>query len=280
VLAAVVPYLACPHCAAALTTAGATLRCAGGHSFDIARQGYVTLLPAGRPAPSGDTAAMLAARERFLAARHFAPLTARLAATAAAMAGPDGCVVDIGAGTGHQLAATLELMPGHVGVALDASRYAARRAARAHPRAGAVVCDAWRRLPVVDGAAAVVLDVFAPRNGPEMRRIMRPDGALMVGTPAPDHLGELVAALGLVTVDERKAERLAGALEPGFSLVDRSRHRQSMALSHVDIEAVAAMGPSAWHVDPGELASRVATLPEPMAVTTAVDISVYRPAGR
>jgi 23S rRNA (guanine745-N1)-methyltransferase len=55
-----------------------------------------------------------------------------------------------------------------------------------------------------------VLNVFAPRDGAELRRILRPSGSLLVVTPGPDHLRELIGPLGLLSVDERKAERLAG----------------------------------------------------------------------
>ncbi len=89
-------------------------------------------------------------------------------------------------------------------------------AARAHRRIGAVGCDAWRPLPVADAAAGLVLNVFAPRDGAELRRILRPDGALLLVTPAADHLAELIGPLGLLSVDERKPERLADKLGPYF----------------------------------------------------------------
>ena len=52
-------------------------------------------------------------------------------------------MLDLGGGTGHHLAAVLDRAPDAVGVVLDSSAYAARRAARAHPRALAVVADSW-----------------------------------------------------------------------------------------------------------------------------------------
>ncbi|HZB47625.1 MAG TPA: methyltransferase domain-containing protein [Mycobacteriales bacterium] len=271
---AVVACLACPYCAADLVPAPGALRCPAGHSFDLARQGYVTLLPRGARGPAGDTAGMVAARDRFLAAGHYAPLTRALVA-AAAGAGP-GAVLDVGAGTGHHLAAVLDAAAGRVGVALDASRYAARRAARAHPRAGAVVADAWRGLPVRTAAAGLVLDVFAPRNGPEIARVLAPGGQLLVVTPAADHLAELVGALGLLTVDERKDERLAGSLEPHLAPVDRTEHRWPLSLPVADAVAAAAMGPSAHHLDPAELADRAAALPDPVPTTAAVVLTRYR----
>jgi 23S rRNA (guanine745-N1)-methyltransferase len=270
-LPAVVGCLACPYCGLHLSEVDGALRCGGGHAFDLARQGYVTLLPAGGRHPAGDDAAMVAARADFLAAGHYAPLTAALAAAA----GPvDGPVLDVGAGPGHHLAAVLDAAPAAVGIALDASRYAARRAARAHPRAGAVVADAWAGLPVRTGSVAAVLDVFSPRNGAETARVLRPGGVLVVVTPGPEHLSGLVDVLGGLHVDEAKDSRLAAALEPYLEPVDRAEHRWPLALSHVDAERAVAMGPSARHLD--DLASRIGRLPEPVRTTASVVVTRYR----
>ena len=56
--------------------------------------------------------------------------------------------MDVGAGTGHHLAAVLDALPDARGIAIDASPAALRRAARAHERAAAVGADAWKPLPL------------------------------------------------------------------------------------------------------------------------------------
>jgi 23S rRNA (guanine745-N1)-methyltransferase len=276
----VIRYLACPYCGAGLARGDGCLRCRSGHAFDIARQGYVTLLPAGAKGGRGDTAAMVRARDDFLAAGHFASLASDLAKAAADVAPPGaapGCVADMGAGTGYHLAAVLDRLPGRAGLALDISKFAVRRAARAHQRIGAVACDAWLRLPVADSAAAVVLNVFAPRNGAELRRVLNPAGALIVVTPQADHLAELTRPLGLLAVDERKDERLTATLGPYFELASRPGHRALLSLDRRAVGALVAMGPSAWHAEPAALAARIGQLPEPVSVTLAVTVSVFRP---
>ncbi len=190
-----------------------------------------------------------------------------------------GCILEVGAGTGYYLAGVLDRLPSRLGLALDISKFAARRAARAHGRMGAVVCDAWSTLPVADACVSLILDVFAPRNAPEFRRALRPDGALLVVTPSPGHLGELVAALGLLKVDERKPERLELALSADFVLVDRAEYEERLSLSPVEASAVAAMGPSAHHVRAGELAPRLAAAGELIEVTLSVVASTYAPKG-
>lgn len=279
-LADVVDRLRCPHCGESdrpLVLAERALRCSVGHTFDVAKQGYASLLT-GHPAPvPGDTAAMVAAREAFLAGGHFAPLTDALVA-AVGDHGPDGCVVDLGAGTGHHLAGVLDAGPALVGVAADISGYALRRAAKAHPRAGAIRCDAWRPLPLRSGAADVVLNVFAPRNGEEIHRILHPDGVLVVVTPTDQHLRELAAAVGAVRVDPRKADRVDAALGPHLVAVASQRHEATLTLTHETAVTAVAMGPAAWHAAPEQLSERLAALPEPVTTTLSVTVTVFRPA--
>jgi 23S rRNA (guanine745-N1)-methyltransferase len=278
----VVRRLRCPVCRGPLagTSAEATLvigplRCSSGHSFDQARQGYVQL-SAGPLAHTGDSATMVADRARFLAAGHFATITEAVRDVAAA-AFPGDLVMDIGAGTAHHLAGVLDALPDAWGLAIDAAKASARAATRAHQRADAVVADVWQPLPVADRSVGVVLDVFAPRNAAEFARVLRPDGALVVVTPAADHLAEIVSALSLLTVDPAKSDRLAGTLDASFEVASTRRYRWIMELDHDGAGALVGMGPSAWHADRDALASRISALPEPVRVSASVDVAVYRP---
>ncbi len=270
-LADVLPYLRCPLCRLELVEHEAAVRCPQGHSFDRARQGYVHLTaePVGH---TGDSAAMVEARAAFLSAGRYDFIADALVKTVPSGA---GLVIDVGAGTGRHLAAVLDAHPRAIGLAVDVSKPALRRAARAHPRIGAILADSWRRLPVADDVATAVLNVFAPRNGPEFARVLAPDGLLIVVTPTSDHMGELVAALGLLTVDPDKEERIAASLTPWF--VERAVEIQerSLELSRAEVAGLVGMGPSAWHLDPGELSARIAPLPEPVSVTARVRVSTY-----
>jgi 23S rRNA (guanine745-N1)-methyltransferase len=278
-LADALPLLACPHCGAELSLdgarAGAGVRCASGHAFDVARQGYLSLL-AGARHPEGDSAAMVEARERFLAAGHFAPLERAVADITRDAAPRGGALVELGAGTARYLAAALDALPGRTGLALDTSAPALRRAARAHPRAAAIGADAWGVLPLRDATAAVVLCVFAPRNGAEIVRVLGPGGALVVAAPTERHLAELVATLDLVTVDPRKRDRLADQLDPHLRPEAERTVEFPLALDHAATNALVGMGPSARHAAPEELRARIAALPEPVRATASVTISVHR----
>ena len=82
-LADVASSLRCPVCSAAVHVDSAQVSCEHGHRFDIARQGYVTLT-GGRGGPgTGDSAAMVLAREEFLGGGYYQPLADALAGLAA-----------------------------------------------------------------------------------------------------------------------------------------------------------------------------------------------------
>ena len=245
------------------------LRCAAGHSFDIARQGYVNLVPG-----AGDSAAMVEAREAFLGAGHYRRLADELAEEATAVSAP-GAVLDIGAGTGHYLARVLDALPERTGLALDTSTAALRRAARAHPRAAAAGADVWRELPLRDGVAALILSVFAPRNAAEMARVLAPGGLLVAVTPTTRHLYELVGPLGLLSVPDDKADRLDEQLGSHFELSARRTIEHSMFLAREEAAQLVRMGPSAWHVDEQSVQERLALLPDPLTVTVSVAMSRY-----
>jgi 23S rRNA (guanine745-N1)-methyltransferase len=272
-----VRLLRCPACRAPLELRESALRCASGHAYDVARQGYVSLFAGSGARARGDSAAMVEARARFLGADHFEPLSSVLAGEARRWT-TRGPVVDVGAGPGHHLARLLEALPDAQGLALDSSPAALKRAAAAHPALAAVGCDVWGPLPLRDDAAALALNVFAPRNGPELARVLAPDGALLTVTPTPAHLAELVAALGLLSVPSRKEERLDAQLAPALGPVARRDLEHGLRLSRADAAALVRMGPSEWHLSPGGLERRLAELAEPVDVTVSVTISTFAPA--
>jgi 23S rRNA (guanine745-N1)-methyltransferase len=276
----VLPHLRCPVCAGPLTRTERTVRCAEGHGFDLARQGYLTLLAGGSRAGQGDNADMVAARAAFLDRGHYAPIAAALAEAVGTVPDDDGVaplVADLAGGTGYYLATVLDALPGAVGLDVELSPYAARRAARAHPRLAAVRADVWQRLPLATGSAAAVLSVFGPRNAPEITRVLAPEGRLVVVAPAQDHLAEIIGPLGMIGIAPDKADRLARQLAD-FAVVEERAVRYRAAMTREDVTLEALMGPSAHHVDRDALAAAVAALPEPLDVTVSVTVAIYRSA--
>lgn len=302
----VLDMLRCPHGEASLVREAGSLVCSAGHRFDVARQGYVNLLSGAAPA-AADTSAMVAARAEVVAAGLLRPLSDALAmgvveAIAAdagrpaglvddqsaadarratdAAAGPDATdatdtagsqptIVEVGSGPAQHLAAVVEATGGR-GLAVDLSKHAARRAAHAHTRIGAVVADVWAGLPLREAVSDVVLVVFAPRPAAELARLLRPRGILVVVTPTEEHLSELAGAAPLLQVDPDKSAALDRSLAGMVELVDRREVSWCRAVSAPLARALVAMGPNAHHVD-------VTTVPTwPEQVRFAVTVSMYR----
>ncbi|MEO7588567.1 MAG: putative RNA methyltransferase [Arachnia sp.] len=241
-LATATPWLACPVCRGSLSLKDRAVACEDGHSFDVARQGYVNLLRHGAPA-NADTAAMVAARDRFLSAGHYDPITSAVAAAV-----PDARrLLEVGAGTGHHLAAVLDRLPAAAGVAADVSVPACRRAARAHPRMASVVADTWAGLPLADASVDAVLCIFAPRNPAEFARVLRPGGVAVVVVPAQEHLRELRRTHALLQIGDGKVERLTtsalGHLESGTA----TDVAYDLDLTGEEVADLIAMGPNAFH---------------------------------
>ena len=277
-LAEVVDLLACPHCRQAFLLApdGSTLRCEQGHSFDVARQGYVNLLSA-KPPRNADTPAMVAARQRFLSAGHYRPIADRLTELASTHGPRHPRLLEVGAGTGFYVSEVLQGLPGARAIALDVSVAAARRAAGAHTHLGSVVADVWQRLPVADGGVDVLLDVFAPRNPAEFRRVLDSSGVLLIVTPEPEHLEEIRTPLQLLDIQPAKHEQLAAALSQGFTAVAQESLRFVVTLGVAAVRDLVAMGPNAFHLDEAAISERAGTVPVPARVTVAVNLSVWGP---
>lgn len=251
------------------------LICTAGHRYDVAREGYVSLFAAGVRHASGDDSGMVAARVHVEQAGHFEPLTAALVETAGGVADARiSLVLDLGAGTGHHLAEVLGALPQACGVALDASRSAARRAARTHQSLAAVRGDVWRQIPLGDRTVDLALNVFAPRNGPELGRVVRPGGTVLSVTPASTHLHEL-AALHSMRIDPDKTARLRRALGPWFQPISVRPITWTARFTREQATTVLCMGPAARHLRP-DFDRRLAAFEESIPVTAAAQLRVFR----
>ena len=288
--AAAVSSLACPHCGAQIVVEDEIFCCASGHTFDVARQGYVALLGPRARTDTGDSADMVAARVDFLGAGHYRPIAEAIGV------GHRGPVLEIGAGTGYYLGAALGAAPGAglgaapghptgddptnqgdaaLGIALDSSKFAARRTA-ADPRVLSVVADAWSVLPLQSGSMGTVLSVFAPRDPHEITRVLAAGGRLIAVTPTAAHLGELREKLEMLTVDDGKAERLAESFAGLLRPVARQDVSFRMQLTRADVSALVRMGPTARHLTRQALQDQVAALDEIETVTCAVTVSILQ----
>lgn len=295
----VLPSLRCPLCGDTLNVVDNALRCPRRHTFNIARQGYISFL-AGAKARSGDDDAMILARNRFLDSGAYDPLRSAIAEQVkGALRTKIGStkianqpsstrpfIVDAGSGTGHYLASALDAVrdldhSAAAGFGFDTAVRGARLTARAHPDAVAATWDVFQQLPLATGSADVVLDVFSPRNPAEFARVIAPTGALIVARPASQHLHELREAIPeMVAIDPRKEERLHTALQPHFTESQQQLVEFTVALADnpTAIADLVGMTPSARHLDATRLATKKSSGPElPRSVAAAVIVSAWTP---
>ncbi|GAB2647001.1 methyltransferase domain-containing protein [Gordonia jinhuaensis] len=279
--------LACPLCGNRFEFTGNTLVCTSGHSFDISRKRFVTMLTGGGTRMRSDTPEMLSARSRVLASPFFFPALATVADMIAQLplVGERLAVADIGAGTGQYLAAVIRRLASDRptsdvrGVGLDLSKHAARMIASMDAAVSAIVADAWARLPLADSSVEVVLSVFAPRNVKEFRRVITEDGHIVMVTPTPRHLQEITTPMGMLSVDDGKAERLAAVMSEDFTPASEELVEYHRTLGVSEIEDLVAMGPSAFHLSPDQIAARAAELGH-TNVTLSLVVSVFSPRPR
>jgi len=262
--------LRCPICRLGLAARGGALVCGNGHSFDLAREGYVNLLPGVRrlPAAGGDGFAQLQRRSAFLDAGHFDFITAeiaeRLQHTEVGSAGGGRQVLDAGCGTGHHLARIVAALgPGMTGLGLDISVAAARLSARRWPGLAFAVADLWSEWPVHDSAVDLVLNIFAPRNFAETARVLRPGGWLALVYPETNHLIELRRGYRLLDQQRGKARRYTDAAGRTIGPAAITRIVRHTTLAPDAVRDIVLMGPSARHPALTPLPAQA----EPTAVT-------------
>ncbi|CAB0644712.1 methyltransferase domain-containing protein [Corynebacterium diphtheriae] len=284
-LSHVVDVLADPIDGSALTLVDDNRRLVSesGHSFDIARQGYVTLAGGAGIRYVGDDSSMIHARETFLSGGHFAPFveavsnSVHLALDEASV--PDDAspvICEVGAGTGYYLAHALDDIENSRGIGIDVSVPAAKMLSKCHPRVGAVVADAWSRLPLRDASIDAITVVFAPRNASEFARVLKPGGQVIVLTADAGHLEELREPLGIIGVEKGKVQRMID--QAAGNLVPVSDPEPIEFTMHLDQDSIASqigMSPSARHIHPDVLGERIATLPSVMDVTARAMITRF-----
>lgn len=263
------PALACPLDGAPLQRHGAAWRCASGHSFDIASQGYVNLLPVQqkRSRDPGDSKAMVAARQRFLEAGHYRPIAALLARATLAGEAPEAALscLDAGCGEGYylrQLAAAGGAGQTLAVLGLDISKWAVQSAARQdkqQDKRPAWVVGSNARLPVPSGTLDRVLCLFGFPVYSEFARVLKPGGRLLQIDAGLDHLRELRA----IIYPTLKPERPADPRDPaGFTRLADETLRYAIELtSATQIADLLAMTPHLYRASP-EGRARAAALTE------------------
>lgn len=233
--------LLCPVCGGTLLRQSGTLRCAQGHSFDLAKEGYVNLLSGKGGSQHGDNTMMIKARRRFLDAGHYSPLAKVYAEALRAHLKEGAYQIDVGCGEGYYTAYAHAVTKEKQGktIAFDVSKDAVRLAAKRNAADLLFVGSAYR-VPLADGCAEGISLLFSPFCREEILRLLGKDGLLFMAYPTERHLYGLKAAI----YDTPYLNEPTDAAIKGFRLLDKQDVNYDLTLHEKeDIEALFAMTP-------------------------------------
>lgn len=235
--------LCCPICMAPLERREKTLRCPLGHSYDIARQGYVNLLPVQQKhsLQPGDTREQVLARRAFLESGAYQPIAQAVCALARTYA--RGPVLDVGCGEGYYAVQVAQALDAPL-TGLDISVEAVRRAAGKYKNAQ-WVCGTAAHLPIADESMGLVMSLFALTVPGEFARVLRPGGHFLQVLAAEDHL------LGLKEIiypQVFQRQKQTTPTLPGFTLLRSEPVRFSFTVRDAQVENLLSMTPHYWRI--------------------------------
>ena len=262
--------LLCPICGEILDRIEKQYRCGNGHSFDLARQGYVNLLPVQqkRSLNPGDTREQVLGRRAFLETGCYEPISNTLNETAKEL-GATGPILDVGCGEGYYSARLAEALDAEL-TGLDISKEAVRCAAAKY-KGPQWLCGTAAHLPVENGSAGVVTSLFALTMAEEFKRVLRPDGYFFQVLAAEDHL------LGLKSIiypELKFKEKNTVPEVPGFELVKSVPIRFTFTVEGEQVQNLLGMTPHVFRITKEGAARLAAT--EKLTDTASAVLNVYR----
>ncbi len=261
--------LICPICHLSLEWEGKSCRCGRGHSFDVARQGYVNLLPVQqkRSLHPGDTREQVLSRRNFLETGAYTPIVEAVKAAAAGHSGP---ILDVGCGEGYYAVRVAEFLGAEL-TGLDISKEAVRCAAAKY-KGHRWICGTAAHLPIADDSVGVLMSMFALTMPQEFKRVLKEDGIFIQVLAAQDHLLGLKSIIypELLLKEKDSVPELEG-----FQLVSSTPVRFEFTAQRERIADLLSMTPHFWRIS-AEGAKRLKAT-ETLTDTASCVVNVYRP---
>lgn len=239
--------LTCPICGATLVQLDKTLVCQKGHCFDIARQGYVNLLPVTQKHSKhpGDTRDMVAARRAFLDRGYYQPIAQGVWELFGAFLPQMPKVLDAGCGEGYYLGALMEHFSDGEFYGVDISKDAVRYAAGRDKRARWITASA-AHLPMAGESLDGVMSMFALTVPEEFRRVLKSGGYFLEVTAGRGHL---MALKELIYPEITEKQENSAKDYPGFRLDEERTLEFDLELqSNTEIMQLLTMTPHLWRI--------------------------------
>lgn len=252
----------CPLCQQSLTQRHNSFVCASNHSFDLAKEGYLHLLPVQQKNSKvpGDSPLMMQSRRDFLNAGYYQPLSDAVNQYFSNVLPFKPVMLDLGCGEGYysnrlmQALSDKELRL----YGLDIAKTAIKKAAKSYPEIEFCVASAWH-LPFADQSFDAALKLCAPCEPDELARVLKTDGLLLTVTPAPEHLLEIKQQVySSVRLHSDQIEAISGF---------EHQERQELKLQLTDLPAdmvlnLLEMTPLAWKFKPEQKQLFAASSPQ------------------
>ncbi|MGN2484733.1 putative RNA methyltransferase [Acinetobacter calcoaceticus] len=238
--------LMCPVCRQSLDLNEKTWRCGQGHSYDVAKQGYVNLhvVQHKHSKNPGDTPESVDARRAFLQGGYYQPLQHAVVDLLKQL--DVKTVLDIGCGEGYYTSAMQQVVEQCVGV--DIAKNAVQRAAKLNNEVTWVV-GTGATLPVLDQSMDACTSLFSPIPQAEIARVLKDDGYLIVVTPASEHLYAMREAL-FEQVNPHVPEKFVEQLQDLFELKQEQIIDAPFVLDQQSLKNLIAMTPYAYKASP------------------------------
>ena len=231
--------LVCPVCGDVITLSGRAMCCKNGHSFDVAKEGYVNLLRSSKSGDKiGDDKLSARCRRDFLNKGYYAPLQTFLRDL---FGDKKGTVLDICCGEGYYTAALGE-NPNLSVYGFDISREMVRLGAKRGNAAYFVANLA--SIPVAEHSFDYAVHLFAPFQEAAFCRVLKPGGRLYTVIPGSHHLFGLKERL--YDTPYLNDEQLPQTQELKFLSMTKISE-QIVLESREDIDAVFRMTPYYFH---------------------------------
>jgi 23S rRNA (guanine745-N1)-methyltransferase len=243
----------CPVCGGPLQLhlSGKSYACQNQHSFDVAREGYLNLLPVQykHSKEPGDSKQMMIARREFLEAGFYEPMAKAVAMMIDAnKTKSQGLrLLDLGCGEGYysrKIALYCNTSEQIVLHGIDIAKFAVAAAAKKQTNARFIVASS-NRLPYPDQYFDFVLRVFAPSDDNELKRVLKSSGHLLTVTPGPRHLWQLKEFI-YAEVKEHAPE---SPVPQGFERLAAQRISYKITPNPRQRMALLQMTPFAWRAN-------------------------------
>ena len=236
--------LLCPICGNLLTKVDKSYRCEKNHSFDIARQGHVNLLPVQnkRSLNPGDTAQQVVSRRAFLDGGFYAPIREALCQLAKDH-NCTGPILDVGCGEGYYSAQLANILDADL-LGLDISKEAVRYAAGRYKNA-TWICASAAHLPVKDGSCGLLTSLFALTMPEEFHRVLRTDGIYIQVLAAEDHL---LGLKNIIYPELHHKEKFTTPDISGFRLLESRKLQFTFTVEGQQVQNLLSMTPHVYRI--------------------------------